>query len=165
LVSVLGLNHIVVVSTEDALLIADRNQMDAIKVITQKLKQEKRPELTAHRRVYRPWGYYQTVDRGDRFQVKRLMLKPGAKTSTQIHHHRSEHWVVVKGTAKITRAEETLLLHENESIYLPMGTKHRLENPGKIPLHLIEVQSGAYLGEDDIVRIDDIYGRIEKSDK
>ena len=153
------------VSTDDALLVADRNQMKDFNVIINKLKHEQRPELESHRRVYRPWGYYQSVDLGDRFQVKRLMVKPGAKTSTQIHYHRSEHWVVVEGTAQITRGEETFLLHENESIYLPMGTKHRLENPGKIPLHLVEVQSGTYLGEDDIVRIEDIYGRTSELDK
>ena len=128
--------------------------------MVQKLKDSNRSELDNHKKVYRPWGYYQTIDLADRFQVKRIMIKPGAKISNQIHYHRSEHWVVVEGTARITKDEEILLLHENESIYLPMGIKHRVENPGKIPLHLIEVQSGSYLGEDDIVRIEDIYGRV-----
>lgn len=161
LISVLGLDNIILVSTDDAILVAHQNKAHQIKDLIQALKQKQRPELDSHTRVYRPWGYYQGIDLGHRFQVKRIMVKPGAKTSTQIHYHRSEHWVIVEGIAKITRGEETLLLHENESVYLPMGIKHRVENPGKIPLHFIEVQSGAYLGEDDIVRIDDIYGRAE----
>jgi len=161
LISVLGLDNIILVSTDDALLVAHQNEAHQIKDLIQALKQKQRPELDSHTRVYRPWGYYQGIDLGHRFQVKRIMVKPGAKTSTQIHYHRSEHWVIVEGIAKVTRGEETFLLHENESIYLPMGIKHRVENPGKIPLHFIEVQSGAYLGEDDIVRIEDIYGRAE----
>jgi mannose-1-phosphate guanylyltransferase / mannose-6-phosphate isomerase len=161
LVSIMGLDNIVVVATDDAILISSKEQLPHIKSMVETLKISNRQELKSHRRVYRPWGYYQHVDLGERFQVKRIMVKPGEKTSTQIHFHRSEHWVVVEGTAKVTRGEETFLLHENESVYLPMGTKHRVENPGKIPLHFIEVQSGAYLGEDDIVRIEDAYGRAE----
>ena len=118
-----------------------------------------RTEHVSHRRVYRPWGYYESIDAGDRFQVKRLMVKPGAALSLQMHHHRAEHWVVVSGTAKVTRGDEVKLVAENESTYIPIGTKHRLENPGKVPLHLIEVQSGGYLGEDDIVRFEDLYQR------
>jgi len=163
LLSVLGLDNVIVVATTDAILVAHQDHVLEIKEIIETLKTNQRPELECHKRVYRPWGYYQSMDLGDRFQVKRIMVKPGAKTSTQIHYHRSEHWVIVEGTAKVTRGEETLLIHENESIYLPMGIKHRVENPGKIPLHLIEVQSGAYLGEDDIVRIEDAYGRAEPS--
>lgn len=163
LISVMGLNDIVVVATGDAILISSKNKINCIKDLVQELKENNRVEIDNHTKVYRPWGYYQTIDLAERFQVKRIMVKPGEKTSTQIHYHRSEHWVVVEGTAKIIKGEETLLLHENESIYLPMGIKHRIENPGKIPLHLIEVQSGSYLGEDDIVRIEDVYGRISET--
>ena len=116
-------------------------------------------EYQTHRRVYRPWGYYEGIDAGARFQVKRLMVKPGAALSLQMHHHRAEHWVVVNGTARVTRGEETFLIHENESTFIPLGVVHRIENPGKVPLRLIEVQSGPYLGEDDIVRFEDSYGR------
>lgn len=161
LVSLLGLDNVVVVATEDAILIAHKEQVQQVTEVVQELKQTHRKELESHTRVYRPWGYYQKIDKGDRFQVKRLMIKPGEKTSIQIHYHRAEHWVVVKGTAKVTRGDEILLIHENESVYLPKGMQHRVENPGKIPLHLIEVQSGAYLGEDDIVRIEDAYGRVD----
>jgi len=164
LLSVIGLDNIVVVATNDATLIADKNSVHDLKGMIKQLKDQKRTELTCHTRVYRPWGYYQCIDKGERFQVKRLMIKPGAKTSVQIHFHRSEHWVVVQGTATILRGDDTLLIHENESVYLPMGIKHRVENPGKIPLHLIEVQSGSYLGEDDIVRLEDAYGRIEEKE-
>lgn len=161
LLSVLGLNNVIVIATEDAILVADKNNMHHLKYTLEALKQKNRQELHVHKRTYRPWGYYQNIDLGDRFQVKRIMVKPSAKTSTQIHYHRSEHWVVVEGIAKVTRGDETILIHENESVYLPMGIKHRVENPGKIPLHFIEVQSGSYLGEDDIVRIDDMYGRSD----
>jgi mannose-1-phosphate guanylyltransferase/mannose-6-phosphate isomerase len=161
LLSILGLDNIIVVATKDAVLVAHQDQVQQVKEVVQKLKQSNRRELDTHICVYRPWGYYQTIDLSERFQVKRIMINPGAKTSTQIHYHRSEHWVVVEGTAKVTRGEEILLIHENESIYLPMGIKHRVENPGKIPLHFIEVQSGSYLGEDDIVRIEDDYGRVK----
>lgn len=161
LVSVLGLDNVVVVATDDAILVADKNQIHHIKTIIDQLKVKDRQELKSHKRVYRPWGYYQHIDLGERFQVKRIMVKPNEKISTQIHYHRAEHWVIVEGIAKVTRGDEILLIHENESVYLPMGMKHRIENPGKIPLHLIEVQSGSYLGEDDIVRIEDAYGRAE----
>lgn len=161
LLTVLGLDDVVVVSTQDAILIAHKNHIHDIKEIVYELKREQRTELDTHTRVYRPWGYYQNIDRGDRFQVKRLMVKPGGKTSTQIHFHRSEHWVVVSGTARVTRGDETILVYENQSVYLPMGTKHRVENPGKTPLHFIEVQSGSYLGEDDIIRLEDSYGRAD----
>jgi mannose-1-phosphate guanylyltransferase/mannose-6-phosphate isomerase len=123
------------------------------------LSKDNRSESKHHRRVYRPWGYYQTVDLGERYQVKRIMVKPGAQLSLQMHFHRAEHWIVVSGTANITRGAETRLLRENESTFIPQGTTHRLENPGRLPLHLIEVQSGSYLGEDDIVRLEDSYGR------
>lgn len=161
LISVLGLNNIIVIATQDAILISAKEHIHQITELVQELKINSRTELNNHKCVYRPWGYYQTIDIAARFQVKKIMIKPGAKISTQIHYHRSEHWIIVEGTAKVTKGEENLLLHENESIYLPMGITHRIENPGKIPLHLIEVQSGSYLGEDDIVRINDIYGRIE----
>ena len=161
LLSILGLDNIIVVATRDAILVAHQDQVQQVKEIVQQLKTSKRQELDTHTRVYRPWGYYQTIDLSERFRVKRIMVNPGAKTSIQIHHHRSEHWVVVEGTARVTRENETFLVHENESVYLPMGMKHRVENPGKIPLHFIEVQSGSYLGEDDIVRIEDDYGRVE----
>ncbi len=165
LISILGLNNIIAVVTEDAVLISSKEHINQIKDVVQKLKEDDRTELDTHKRVYRPWGYYQTIDLEDRFQVKRIMIKPGAKISTQIHYHRAEHWVVVEGTAKIIKGEEILILHENESIYLPIGIKHSVENPGKIPLHLIEVQSGSYLGEDDIVRIEDMYGRVTSEPK
>ncbi len=161
LISIIGLNNIVAVATKDAILISSKEQLNQIKDLIKELKINNRVELDKHKRVYRPWGYYQTIDLEERFQVKKLMIKPGAKISAQIHYHRSEHWVIVEGTAKITKGEEIIMLHENESIYLPIGIVHRVENPGKIPLHLIEVQSGSYLGEDDIVRIEDIYGRVE----
>jgi mannose-1-phosphate guanylyltransferase/mannose-6-phosphate isomerase len=163
LISVVGLNDIIVVATDDAILVASKDRVYQIKSIIDQLKLANRKELNMHSRVYRPWGYYQHIDLGERFQVKRIMVKPNEKTSTQIHYHRSEHWVIVEGIAKVTRGDETILIHENESVYLPMGMKHRIENPGKIPLHLIEVQSGSYLGEDDIVRIEDVYGRAEIS--
>jgi mannose-1-phosphate guanylyltransferase / mannose-6-phosphate isomerase len=123
------------------------------------LKSSGRSEGQIHRKVYRPWGWYDSIDAGDRFQVKRIVVKPGAALSLQMHHHRAEHWIVVRGTAQVTCGESVQLLSENESTYIPLGTKHRLENPGRVPLELIEVQSGAYLGEDDIVRFEDVYGR------
>ena len=158
-VSVLGLSDAVVVETDDAVLVTSKDEAQKVKDIVGKLDAAKRTEHVSHRRVYRPWGYYESIDTGDRFQVKRLMVKPGAALSLQMHHHRAEHWVVVSGTAKVTRGEEVKLVAENESTYIPIGTKHRLENPGKVPLHLIEVQSGGYLGEDDIVRFEDLYKR------
>jgi mannose-1-phosphate guanylyltransferase/mannose-6-phosphate isomerase len=160
MVSVLGLSDAVVVETSDAVLVASKEEAQKVKDIVGRLDAAKRTEHVSHRRVYRPWGYYESIDAGERFQVKRLMVKPGAALSLQMHHHRAEHWVVVSGTAKVTRGDEVTLVAENESTYIPIGTKHRLENPGKVPLHLIEVQSGGYLGEDDIVRFEDVYKRV-----
>jgi len=159
LVAAAGLDNIVVVATRDAVLVADRSDVDRVKGLVARLKAMGRDEYKSHLEVHRPWGSYQTVDMGDRFQVKRITVKPGAKLSMQMHYHRAEHWVVVSGTAKVTRGDEVLLLRENESTFIPLGVGHRLENPGRLPLHLVEVQSGAYLGEDDIVRFDDQYGR------
>jgi mannose-1-phosphate guanylyltransferase/mannose-6-phosphate isomerase len=154
-----GLEDVIVVETPDAVLVAHKNRAQDVKQIVERLKAEKRREHQAHRRVYRPWGSYEGVDAGDRFQVKRLVVRPGASLSLQMHHHRAEHWVVVRGTARVTRGDEVTLISENQSTYIPIGTKHRLENPGSIPLEIIEVQSGSYLGEDDIVRFDDVYNR------
>ena len=159
LVAAIGLEDVVVVATDDAVLVAKADRAGDVSRLVERLRAGNRPEPVQHSTVYRPWGYYRTVDAGERYQVKRIMVKPGAKLSLQKHFHRSEHWVVVRGTASVTRGTETMLLQENESIYIPLGTAHRLENPGKVPLHLIEVQSGAYLGEDDIVRLSDTYGR------
>jgi mannose-1-phosphate guanylyltransferase/mannose-6-phosphate isomerase len=159
LVSVLGATNLVVIETDDAVLVADRSRSQAVKEIVETLDRKARTEHVSHSRVYRPWGYYESIDAGERFQVKRIMVKPGEALSLQMHHHRAEHWVVVSGTAKVTRDEEVRLLSENESTYIPIGTKHRLENPGKTPLFLVEVQSGGYLGEDDIVRFEDRYRR------
>lgn len=159
LVSVIGLENVIVIASNDAVLVANKDKAEKVKEITTHLRQNLRSELDFHKRVYRPWGYYQEIELGERFKVKRLMLKSQSKTSVQIHYHRAEHWVVVTGTAKVLIGETTQLVHENESIYIPAGTAHSVENPGKIELHLIEVQSGSYLGEDDIVRIKDIYGR------
>ncbi|WP_367273697.1 mannose-1-phosphate guanylyltransferase/mannose-6-phosphate isomerase [Parvibaculum sp.] len=159
LVAALGLSDIVVIATEDAILVTSADRCADVGHMVEALSKNNRTESSHHRRVYRPWGFYQTVDFGDRFQVKRIMVKPGAQLSLQMHYHRAEHWIVVSGTARITCGEETKLLRENESTYISQGTTHRLENPGRLPLHLIEVQSGAYLGEDDIVRFEDCYGR------
>ena len=159
MVSVIGLKDAIVVETDDAVLVADRAAAQKVKDVVGHLDASKRTEHVSHRRVYRPWGYYESIDAGDRFQVKRIMVKPGAALSLQMHHHRAEHWVVVSGTAKVTRGDEVSLMAENESTYIPIGVKHRLENPGKMPLYLIEVQSGGYLGEDDIVRFEDLYRR------
>ena len=159
MVSVFGLKNAIVVETDDAVLVADQSRAQAVKDIVGHLDDAKRSEHVAHSRVYRPWGWYESVDGGDRFQVKRIMVKPGAALSLQMHHHRAEHWVVVAGTARVTCNDDVKLLAENESTYIPIGAKHRLENPGKLPLHLIEVQSGGYLGEDDIVRFEDRYRR------
>ncbi|WP_158769630.1 mannose-1-phosphate guanylyltransferase/mannose-6-phosphate isomerase [Paraglaciecola sp. L1A13] len=161
LISVVGLDNVVVVETKDAVLVAHKDKVQNIKNVVNKLKADKRPEFEFHREVYRPWGSYDSIDNGERFQVKRIMVKPGEKLSVQMHHHRAEHWIVVAGTAKVTNGSETLLLCENQSTYIPVGVIHALENPGKIPLELIEVQSGTYLGEDDIVRFSDRYGRVE----
>ena len=159
LVTAVGLRDHVVVETKDAIMVAPRDRVQDVKKLVARLKAEGRYEHSLHREVARPWGSYDSIDSGDRFQVKRLTIKPGAVLSLQLHHHRAEHWVVVAGTAQITRGDEVFLLEENQSTYIPLGVKHRVENPGKIPLHIIEVQSGTYLGEDDIVRFEDRYGR------
>ncbi|WP_346838817.1 mannose-1-phosphate guanylyltransferase/mannose-6-phosphate isomerase [Microbulbifer sp. SAOS-129_SWC] len=159
LVGLVGVRDLVVVDTDDAVLIADKGRVQEVKKLVQRLQASGRSEARSHRKVYRPWGYYDSIDAGPRFQVKRIVVKPGQQLSLQMHHHRAEHWIVVRGTAKVTRGDEQLLVTENQSTYIPLGVKHRLENPGAIPLELIEVQSGSYLGEDDIVRFDDDYGR------
>jgi mannose-1-phosphate guanylyltransferase / mannose-6-phosphate isomerase len=159
LVAVVGLSDAVVVVTKDAVLAMHRDQAQDVKKLVDRLKAAGRHEAVAHNRLYRPWGFYESLIQGDRFQVKRIVVTPGNQLSLQKHFHRAEHWVVVNGTARVTRNDDVLMVHENESVYLPMGCVHRLENPGKIPLTLIEVQSGAYLGEDDIVRLEDTYGR------
>ena len=159
LVALYGLQNVVVVTTADAILVARREDGDGLRRVVRKLKDVAPAVTEDHLKVHRPWGSYQSLDQGERFQVKRIVVKQGGRLSLQMHHHRAEHWVVVHGTAKVLRGEETVLLSENQSIYIPIGTVHRLENPGKVPLHLIEVQSGSYLGEDDIVRFQDDYGR------
>ena len=159
LVAAVGLDNVVVVATDDAVLVADANSAAEVSGIVAKLRGQNRSESQQHVTCHRPWGHYRSVDAGDRFQVKRITVKPGAKLSLQKHYHRAEHWVVVHGTAMVQRGEERMLVRENESVYIPIGTEHRLENPGKLPLQLIEVQSGPYLGEDDIVRVSDNYGR------
>jgi len=159
LVACVGIADAVVVETPDAVLVAHRSCIQEVKEIVARLKREGRTEADAHRKIYRPWGYYDSIDAGSRFQVKRIVVNPGAALSLQMHHHRAEHWIVVRGTARVTRGDETFLVSENESTYIPLGTRHRLENPGKVPLEMIEVQSGAYLGEDDIVRFEDDYRR------
>ncbi|MEL0622232.1 mannose-1-phosphate guanylyltransferase/mannose-6-phosphate isomerase [Marinomonas arenicola] len=161
LVAAVGVNNLVIVETADAVLVMDKNNAQDVKRIVKRLKAEEREEHMFHTTVHRPWGSYQTVDLGERHQVKRIMVKPGEKLSVQMHHHRAEHWVVVSGTAKVQNGDEEILLTENESTYIPVGVVHALENPGKIPLELVEVQSGSYLGEDDIVRFSDRYGRSE----
>jgi mannose-1-phosphate guanylyltransferase / mannose-6-phosphate isomerase len=159
LTAVIGLHDVVVVATGDVVLVANRSQTDKVKKLVERLKAEGQPEATEHRRNYRPWGYYQSVDQGSRYQVKRIVVRPGGRLSLQKHHHRAEHWVVVRGAAEVTLNGKVETVHENESIYLPIGSTHRLANPGKIDLELIEVQTGSYFGEDDIVRIDDVYNR------
>ncbi|NKD76849.1 mannose-1-phosphate guanylyltransferase/mannose-6-phosphate isomerase [Haematospirillum sp. H1815] len=160
LVALVGVQGLVVVETPDAVLVADQSRGQDVKHIVNALQQQKREEHTLHRKVHRPWGWYDSVDEGERFKVKRIQVKPGTSLSLQKHHHRAEHWIVVKGTAEITNGDKVLLLTENQSAYIPVGEVHRLANPGTIPLEIIEVQSGSYLGEDDIVRFEDIYGRI-----
>lgn len=160
LVATVGVEDLVIVNTKDAILVAHKDKSQQVKAIVQQLKDEQRSEAKLHREVYRPWGKYDSVDSGDRFQVKRITVKPGAKLSVQMHRHRAEHWIVVSGTAKVTNGDITTLLTENQSTYIPVGVVHALENPGKVPLELIEVQSGSYLGEDDIVRFEDKYGRV-----
>ncbi len=162
LVAAVGLDSLIVVETPDAVLVASRDRVQDVKAIVGRLQESKRGEAENHRKVYRPWGSYEGIDIADRFQVKRIIVNPGAALSLQKHFHRAEHWIIVKGTALITVGEKELILREDQSTYIPLGTLHRLENPGKIPLELIEVQTGSYLGEDDIVRFDDRYGRSEK---
>ncbi len=159
LVAAVGLEDHVVVETSDAVMVAPRARAQEVKALVERLKRDDRYETALHRQVFRPWGSYDSIDRGDRFQVKRLIVNPGAVLSLQMHHHRAEHWIVVAGTARVTRNDEVFLLEENESTYIPIGATHRIENPGKLPLHIIEVQSGSYFGEDDIVRFEDNYGR------
>lgn len=159
LTTVVGVDDVIVVTTQDAVLVLNKAHGDQVKQLVDRLKSEDRPEALAHKRCYRPWGYYQSVDAGSRYQVKRIVVKPGERLSLQKHFHRAEHWIVVKGTAEVTRNNEIHLVHENESIYLPIGSVHRMANPGRIDLELIEVQTGSYLGEDDIVRIEDVYNR------
>ena len=158
-----GLDDVVVIETADAVLVASKDKAQDVKAIVTRLKESGREEHKVHRQVYRPWGSYEGIDEGPRFQVKRLTVKPGAQLSLQMHHHRAEHWVVVKGTARVTSGEQTFDLHENESTYIPIGQTHRLENPGNIPLEVIEIQSGSYLGEDDIVRFEDVYDRVQEN--
>ena len=159
LLAAVGVEDLIVVATADAVLVAPKSRAQDVKKLIDRMKLDKRDELTHLPTVHRPWGTYRSIHNGDRVQVKHIMVKPGGKLSLQMHHHRAEHWIVVSGTAKIVRGEEELMLTENQSTYIPLGTLHRLENPGRIPLHLIEVQSGSYLGEDDIVRFEDTYGR------
>lgn len=159
LIAAVGLDNVVVVETADAVLVADKRRTQDVKKIVAELKAQNRSIASSHRKVHRPWGWYDSIDSGSRFQVKRIVVNPGARLSLQMHHHRAEHWIVVKGTAEVTNGEETFLLGENESTFIPLGHVHRLANPGKVPLEIIEVQSGSYLGEDDIVRFEDTYGR------
>ena len=160
LIATLGVEDLVVVETGDVVMVAHRDRVQDVKKVVERLKADGRTEYQVHGRVYRPWGYYEGLTQGERHQVKHLMVKPGASLSLQMHHHRAEHWVVVKGTARVTVGTETKLLTENESAYIPIGERHRLENPGKMPLSIIEVQSGSYLGEDDIERFEDVYDRV-----
>jgi len=161
LVACVGIEDMVVIETPDAILVAHMNKTQHVKKIVDDLKRGGRPESELHRKVFRPWGWYDGIDSGKRFQVKRIVVKPGASLSLQMHHHRAEHWIVVHGTAQVTRGDTTYLVSENESTFIPLGTRHRLQNPGCVPLEMIEVQSGSYLGEDDIVRFEDVYGRKE----
>jgi mannose-1-phosphate guanylyltransferase/mannose-6-phosphate isomerase len=155
----LGTRDLLIVDTPDALLVASQSHAEQVKDVVASLEKNGRNEAVSHRKVHRPWGWYDSVDRGNRFQVKRIGVKPGASLSLQKHHHRAEHWVVVQGTAEVTRGTETFLLSENQSTYIPIGEIHRLRNPGMVELEIIEIQSGSYLGEDDIVRMEDFYGR------
>ena len=162
LLTAVGVENLIIVETHDAVMVADKSRSEEVKQIVNQLKASGREEEKLHRIVYRPWGSFDSIDEGERYKVKRITVSPGAKLSVQMHHHRAEHWVVVKGTALVHRDEETIKVTENESVFIPLGAKHSLENPGKIPLEIIEVQSGSYLGEDDIVRFDDLYGRSDQ---
>jgi mannose-1-phosphate guanylyltransferase/mannose-6-phosphate isomerase len=159
LVGTIGIDNLVVVETADAVLVANKDDVQEIKTLVAQLQESERDEYVSHREVFRPWGSFESVEQGERYQVKRIKVKPGERLSLQMHHHRAEHWIVVRGTAQVTRGDESFTLSENESTYIPLGVKHRLINPGKLDLELIEVQVGAYLGEDDIVRFEDLYGR------
>jgi mannose-1-phosphate guanylyltransferase len=159
LVAAIGIDDLVIVSTKDALMVAHKDSVQDVKMVTESLKIQARSEWQLSREVFRPWGKYDSIDSGERYQAKRITVKPGAKLSVQMHHHRAEHWVVVSGAARVTNGDKTFLLSENESTYIPVGVVHALENPGKIELELIEVQTGSYLSEDDIVRFEDRYGR------
>jgi mannose-1-phosphate guanylyltransferase/mannose-6-phosphate isomerase len=159
LVATVGMDDHIVVETKDAILVAPKDRVQDVKDLVAMIKKSGRSESSLHREVFRPWGSFDSIDNGERFQVKRLSIKPGAVLSLQMHHHRAEHWIVVQGTARVTCNDKTFLLSENESTYIPIGATHRIENPGKVPLHVVEVQSGSYLGEDDIVRFEDNYGR------
>lgn len=159
LVACVGMDNVVVIETPDAVLVVHKDKTQDVKKVVDQLKREQRPEGQIHRKVFRPWGSYDGVDAGERFQVKRIVVNPGAALSLQMHHHRAEHWIVVSGTARVTRGDTEYLVSENESTFIPLGTRHRLENPGRVPLEMIEVQSGSHLAEDDIVRFDDVYGR------
>ena len=163
LIAAVGLDNVVVVETADAVLVADKRRTQDVKKIVAELKAQNRSIASSHRKVHRPWGWYDSIDNGSRFQVKRIVVNPGAQLSLQMHHHRAEHWIVVKGTAEVTNGDKVYLLGENESTFIPLGHKHRLTNPGKLPLEIIEVQSGSYLQEDDIVRFEDPYGRAATS--
>jgi mannose-1-phosphate guanylyltransferase / mannose-6-phosphate isomerase len=159
MVAAVGVENLVIVETPDAVLVADKSASQGVKHIVASLAKSGRTEGNLHRRVHRPWGWYDSIDQGARFQVKRIQVKPGASLSLQMHHHRAEHWIVVSGTAEVTVGDKKIMLSENQSTYIPLGEVHRLANPGKLPLEIIEVQSGSYLGEDDIVRFEDHYGR------
>jgi mannose-1-phosphate guanylyltransferase len=159
LITTIGLEHMMIVETDDAILIADKDKVQDIKAVVEEIKAQNRSEHSVHRKVYQPWGYYNSIDYGERFQVKRIVVNPGAQLSLQMHHHRAEHWIVVQGTATVRCGEKTMLLAENQSTYIPLGETHQLSNPGKFPLEIIEVQSGSHLGADDIVRFQDLYGR------
>ena len=163
LLATIGVKDQIIVETPDVVLVARRDHAQQVKDVVTQLSAQKRDEAADHHRVHRPWGCYREIDQSERYQVKRITVKPGASLSLQMHHHRAEHWIVVRGTAQVTRGDQTFLLSENQSTYIPLGEKHRLENPGRIPLELIEVQSGSYLGEDDITRYDDFYGREKES--
>jgi mannose-1-phosphate guanylyltransferase/mannose-6-phosphate isomerase len=164
LVAAVGMENHVIVETKDAVLVAPKDRVQDVKELVAALKKAKRSETAWHREVFRPWGSYDSVDDGERFQVKRLSVNPGAMLALQMHHHRAEHWIVVQGTARVTCDDKTFLLSENESTFVPIGARHRIENPGKVPLHIIEVRSGTYLEEDDVVRFEDKYGREGTSD-